>query len=174
MSSNLAATPSERAVPTLDIRPYEPRDAAAFRALNEAWITRHFILEEEDRRTLATPEEHVLAPGGHIYMAFVEGREEAVGCCALILLRPGVYELAKMAVLEELRGGGLGRRILEYVIEHARRLGVATLLLESNSALANAVHLYESVGFTHIPPERGHVSPYARADVHMEMRLSSS
>ena len=35
--------------------------------------------------------------------------------------------------------------------------------------LANAVHLYESVGFKHLPPERVGPSPYARADVHMEM-----
>lgn len=99
-------------------------------------------------------------------MAFAEGR--AVGCCALILVRPGVFELAKMAVSEELRGRGVGRKVLEAAVKEARGMGVTLLVLATNSKLENAVHLYESVGFRHLPPEP---SPYARADVFMEMAL---
>jgi GNAT superfamily N-acetyltransferase len=170
-SSSAAAHPGSGPASTIEFRVFEPQDAAAFRDLNEAWINRYFVLEEEDRRGLHYPAENVIAPGGHIYMAIAEG--ETVGCCALIASpEPGVYELAKMAVLEQLRGQGIGRKLIVYVIEQARRIGATRLTLESNKILANAVHLYESVGFTHLPPGRPHHAPYARADVHMEMLLS--
>ena len=91
-----------------------------------------------------------------------------MGCCALIPVRPGVLELAKMAVAEESRGLGIGRKVLEATVAKAREMGATLLVLGTNKKLENAVHLYESVGFRHLPPEP---SPYARADVFMEMVL---
>jgi putative acetyltransferase len=82
-----------------------------------------------------------------------------------------VFEVAKMAVSESCRGHGIGRKLLEYAIAQAKALGAHTLELASNTKLANAVHLYESVGFRHLPPERVEPSPYARANVFMELHL---
>jgi hypothetical protein len=45
------------------------------------------------------------------------------------------------------------------------------LYLETNSKLQNAIHVYESLGFTHLPAESVKPSPYARANVYMEMWL---
>jgi len=151
----------------IEIRPFRDGDGEAFRLLNEAWIERHFGIEEADRKTLGNPEGKVLATGGHIFMA-VDG-EKAVGCCALILMRPGVFEVAKMTVAEEYRGRGLGRRLLAHTIEQARALGAASLYLETNDKLVDAIHLYEALGFQHLPPERVTPSPYARANVFMEL-----
>jgi GNAT superfamily N-acetyltransferase len=156
-------------VPDLQLRPFEPGDADAFRDLNEAWIRQYFGLEEKDLLTLRDPIRNILQPGGHIFMALVEGR--AIGCCALIADGPGVFELAKMAVAEEYRGRGVGRRILVYTIEQARALGARRLHLGSNKRLENAVHLYAALGFRHLPPERVKPSPYARANVFMELDL---
>jgi GNAT superfamily N-acetyltransferase len=156
-------------VTDLQLRPFEPGDADAFRDLNEAWIRKYFGLEEPDYLTLRDPIRNILQPGGHIFMAIVDGR--AIGCCALIAEEPGVFELAKMAVAEEYRGRGVGRQILVYTIEQARALGATLLHLGSNRKLANAVHLYEALGFRHLPPERVKPSPYARADVFMELHL---
>lgn len=155
--------------PDVQFRPFEPGDADAFRDLNEAWIRKYFGIEEPDRVTLGDPLRKIIQPGGHIFMALAGGK--AVGCCALIAEAPGEFELAKMAVDEELRGRGVGRKLLVYTIEQARALGATRLHLESNKKLENAVHLYEAVGFRHIPPERLKPSPYARADVFMEMDL---
>ena len=57
-----------------------------------------------------------------------------------------------MAVFEELRGMGLGRRILAKTIETARAMGATKLTLATNSKLENAPHLYEALGFKHMPP----------------------
>jgi N-acetylglutamate synthase-like GNAT family acetyltransferase len=47
----------------------------------------------------------------------------------------------------ELRGRGLGRRLLADVIAQARKLGYARLRLETFSELRAAAHLYREVGF---------------------------
>jgi putative acetyltransferase len=156
---------------TLDvvIRPFVPGDAAAFRELNEQWISKYFGIEEMDRLTLEDPEGRILAPGGQIFIAEAEGK--AIGCCALIPDGPGVFELGKMAVAEEYRGKGIGRRVLEHVIATARTWGVKSLHLGSNKRLEDAVHLYESVGFRHLAPEEVEPSPYARANVFMALQL---
>jgi len=151
---------------SIELRAYQPGDAHAFRELNEAWIRRHFGLEEHDHEMLGDPEGYVLAQGGHIFFAIADGRH--VGCCALLAMEPGVYEVAKMAVAESCQGRGIGRRLLAFMIEQGRALGASSLYLETNSKLANAVHLYESLGFKHLPPRP---SPYVRANVFMELRF---
>jgi putative acetyltransferase len=157
--------------PEVAFRLFQQGDADAFRQLNEEWIARYFSLEEQDRIQLMDPEDSILHRGGQIVMAIA--REERIGCCALILVEPGVFEVAKMAVSERYRGRGVGRKLLEYTIAQARVLGAHTLELASNTKLANAVHLYESLGFQHLQPEKVEPSPYARANVFMELHLSS-
>jgi putative acetyltransferase len=159
-----------RALPEITIRPFAgAEDAAAFRRLNEEWITRYFVLEEKDRKVLEHPEEMILDKGGRIFMVYAN--DAAAGCVALIAMGDGVYELSKMAVSPTLQGMGIGRRLLEHAVNEARALGARSLFLGSNSRLKNAVHLYESVGFRHVEPGRLPAMGYSRADVFMEMAL---
>ena len=144
-------------------------DKAAFRALNEEWISRYFVLEPKDIETLSDPDGAILDKGGRILLACRDNR--AIGCVALIPMGNAVYELSKMAVSPVLRGLGIGRRLIEFAIAEARALGAASLFLGSNSRLKNAVHLYESIGFRHVPPEELPEMHYSRADVFMQMPL---
>lgn len=153
------------------MRPFEPQDATAFRELNEAWISSLFALEDKDRLTLGDPQGQIIAPGGHILMAFLEG--QPVGCAALLPRHAGSYELGKMCIAESARGQGFGRQVLNYAIHHARSLGATHLYLETSHKLPNAIHLYESAGFGNVPPYRIVPSPYSRADVYMELALTS-
>jgi putative acetyltransferase len=156
-------------MPVIHIRPFKPGDEDAFRSLNEAWIAKYFVIEPADREVLENPRANILQRGGQIFMALVDNRP--VGCCALLPMGQGEFELAKMAVLEEQRGRGIGRKVLEYAIAQARKLGATRLYLETNRKLVNAIHLYESVGFQHVSPEQVIPSPYSRANVFMEMSL---
>lgn len=154
----------------IEIRALQPgEDGTAFRTLNEEWISRYFVLEKKDRETLGDPENTILANGGRVYLAWLG--TETVGCVALIPMGEGVYELSKMAVSPATRGQGIGRKLLQHAIDEARALGAKSLFLGSNSVLKNAVHLYESIGFRHVPPESLPDMHYARADVFMEMVL---
>ncbi len=140
-------------------------DAEAFRTLNEEWIQKHFSLEEKDRRTLNDPEQQIVAKGGQVYVAELGG--ERVGTVALLAYGEGDFELSKMAVSPGVRGQGIGRRLIVYTLEQARLLGARRVFLGSNSVLANAVHLYEVLGFKHVSPAELPPMGYARANVHM-------
>lgn len=149
------------------IVPYRAVWAGAFRRLNERWLRRYFSVEPVDREVLADPQQRVLAAGGKILFAVIDG--EPVGTCALLKEADGVYELAKMAVDPCWQGRGIGARLLAAAIELFRDLGGGTLLLESSSRLSQALRLYERAGFERQPGVRPG-SHYARADVYMLYR----
>jgi len=144
---------------------FDPRWREAFATLNIEWLERWFVVEDYDREVLGNPEQHILARGGHILFA-VDGKERALGTVALRHEGGGVYELTKMAVSPEARGRGVGRVLMEAVLDLYRTLDARELFLESSSLLGPALALYESVGFRHHPAPRAG-SHYARADVHM-------
>jgi putative acetyltransferase len=154
-------------VTAIGVRQFEPGDAAAFRRLNEEWITRYFRIEPKEEPILADPQTTILDSGGRIF--FATAGERCVGCCALIRMRDTEFEVAKMAVEPSYQRGGLGRRLLQAAIEEARSAGARRLYLETNHGLTPAIRLYESVGFKHIEANRIIPSPYARADVYMEL-----
>ena len=152
----------------ITLRELQPgEDPTPFRLLNEEWITALFALEPHDVEVLNNPETHILSLGGHIYFADSDG--ETIACVALIPTTEGVYEVSKMAVSPKMRGRGIGRTLLEHAIAQARLLGATSLFLGSSKKLANAVHLYESIGFRHVAPDPLIQAIYARADVFMEM-----
>ncbi len=147
---------------------YSPRHAAAWKALNAAWILEAgFVLEPKDLKVLGDPEGQVLDRGGHIVLA-VDAAGLALGCGSLMPMGDGTCEVAKMAVTPSARGRGLSRRILQALEDYARAQGARRLYIETNSVLTPAIRLYESFGFVHLPAQD---TPYARADVFMEKPL---
>jgi GNAT superfamily N-acetyltransferase len=155
----------------IQIREFQPGDEIAFRALNEAWITTSFKLEDEDVVTLGDPQHHILDAGGHIYFAVHPQTGEVLGCCALLAMENGCFEVAKMAIAERYRGQGLGRQLLRATIDAARELRARRLTLVTHHSLKNAIALYESEGFVHLRPEDAPPSTYERATVFMEKFL---
>ena len=152
------------------IREFERGDEASFRKLNEEWISRYFSIEPKDEEALADPQGSILAAGGRIFLATID--DECAGCCALLRRGADEFEVAKMAVSPGRRGSGIGRTLLEAVVAAARAAGARRLYLETNHILTPAIRLYHSVGFQPVPPSRIVPSPYARADVYMEMLLT--
>jgi GNAT superfamily N-acetyltransferase len=155
----------------VNIREFQPGDEVHFRALNEAWITASFKLEKEDVAVLGDPQHHILDGGGHIYFAAHPQTGDVLGCCALLAMEGGCFEVAKMAIAEPLRGQGLGKQMLRAIIDAARKLGARRLYLVTHHSLKNAIGLYELEGFVHLRPEDAPPSSYARATVFMEKFL---
>lgn len=150
----------------MEIVEFRPEHAEAFRELNVAWISRYFALEPADLKALDDPEGYILDRGGKVFMAFQDDR--AVGCVALLKMADGGYEVAKMTVAEQVRGAGLGRRLMQRCIDAARAEGAPRLYLETNSGLAPAMALYRAMGFHDLPSQP---TQYARCDVWMERPL---
>ena len=70
-----------------------------------------------------------------------------VGCGGLLPAANGDVELRKMYLLPQVRGRGLGRRLLEDLIATARAQGHARMVLDTASLLKEAIGLYRSRGF---------------------------
>ncbi len=158
----------EREGRDVSIIPYDPRYRAAFKALNEEWITAHWQMEEPDHHALDHPQEHILDKGGHIFVALY--REEPVGVCALCRKNDPVhqYELAKLAVSPSAQGKGIGMLLCRTVIAKAKELGCKKIFLESNTLLRPAIQLYRKAGFREVEIYR---PSYERVDIQMELAL---
>lgn len=146
---------------------YAPRHRERFQALNLAWITEHFRVEDADRRVLGDPEGYVLGHGGHIFMA-ERSDGLVVGACALLRNDDGSFELAKMAVDPIARGHHVGRALGEAAIARATELGAPYVELLSNTRLTPAITLYRSLGFIDVELP---ASEYERANIKMVLDL---
>src|SRR4051812_11346266 len=144
-------------------------DEAAFRSLNEAWLKKYFRVEPKDAELFDDPVGQFITPGGDILM--LDADDQTVGCCALINLRGGTFEIAKMAVAESHQRRGYGELLLRAVIDRARELGARRLFIETSSKLPAAIALYRKLGFTEVPAADAPPSDFARVDVFMERML---
>lgn len=150
------------------IRSFQPGDEAAFRDINLEWIERYFAVEQKDRDVLDNPRKYILDRGGEILLA-LDG-ETPIGVVALMMMDVGSVELAKMGVRPQAQGKGAGRMLVAAAIERARAMGMRRVYIETNSKLGPALKLYRDAGFQ--PLAAAIPSPYARADVQLELFLS--
>lgn len=151
----------------IELATYRPDLAGAFASLNREWIERLFRVEASDAAVLADPEGYIIRPGGQIFFALDNGT--AVGTVAAVRGSNGVFELAKMAVSPAYQGRGLGERLGQAAVDFAREAGARMIFLETNSRLANAIRLYERLGFAHAPHPSA--SAYERSDVYMALHF---
>lgn len=149
------------------VREFMPGDEAAFRDINLEWIERYFVVEPKDRDVLGDPRKYILDPGGAVLLA-LDG-EAPVGAVALIVLGDGSVELAKMGVRPSAQGKGVGRMLVAAALARARQMGMRRVYIETNARLETAIRLYRDAGF--VPLEQRMPSPYARADVQLELIL---
>lgn len=86
---------------------------------------------------------------GAFFIARLDGR--SVGCGAIRVLAEGRAEVKRMYVRPDARGQGVGRAILDRLVEEAVTRGVRELVLEMGDNQPDARSLYESFGFVPIP-----------------------
>ena len=151
----------------LKIVPFNTDYIAAFEKLNREWIEEYFIMEEEDLMTLKNPESYVMERGGEIFFALLDG--DVVGTAALIKKSKGVYELAKMAVAKNLRGLGIGKKLLERCINYSKERDATEIFLITNDSLKPALSLYLSCGF--VLNEQNDDNRYERGNTKMNLIL---
>lgn len=149
----------------IEIVEYTPEHKARFKEINVQWITRSFVMEEEDIRTVDDPEGYILKGGGKIFIALHNGFP--VGTCAYLNFGNGVYEMIKMAVDEKYRGLKIGSKIGHVSVQKIKDLGAKSIFLYSNTkGSPTAIQLYRKLGFVEIPLGN---SEFQRADIKMEL-----
>ncbi|MET4258754.1 DNA-binding MarR family transcriptional regulator [Bradyrhizobium sp. S3.12.5] len=90
-----------------------------------------------------------------------------IGCVGLKGTDHGYAEIKRLWVAPSARGLGLGKRLMDAAEDAARRLAIALLRLDTNSALPEAGRLYRTTGWREIP--RFNDDPYP--DLFFEKRL---
>jgi len=155
--------------PIFKIVPYQPEFRDAFEGLNRAWLEAYSLLEPADLLQLKNPELQIISTGGQIFFALQDNK--VFGTCAAIRLSGTTFELAKLSVDPTVHGNGLGRILSETVINFARQAGALKVVLTSNSALTNAISLYESLGFKH--NSRPSNIKYKTANIFMTLKLTN-
>ena len=76
----------------------------------------------------------------------------AVGCGALKLIDGGIAEIKRMWIAPEVRGRGLGGRLLDALGSAAIAVGCARPRLDSNGRLSAAVAMYRARGYKEVAP----------------------
>lgn len=152
------------------VRDYRPEDARAFRDLNLAWVEALFEVEAEDLAQLEDPKSHILDKGGAILVAVLN--DETVGTVGLVPGHAdGVLELIKMSARDDLKGQGIGRRLMDAAVAKARELCAKKIWLETNTKLGPALALYKSSGFRELTGEDLIATPYDRCNCQMLLDL---
>lgn len=91
--------------------------------------------------------EHLLDRSSGCHLLVLDDGDEGVVAYAVLWCVLDQGELANIAVAESHRGRGLGRRLLDQVMERARQQGVESLYLEVRVSNVAAIELYRSAGF---------------------------
>lgn len=100
--------------------------------------------------TMPVDAEHHSLPGGLFLVARLHG--EPVGCGALTFRSGGTADLKRMWVAPEVRGLGLGRRLLDELEARAAAHGARIARLETNRSLTEAIGMYRSAGYREVEP----------------------
>jgi GNAT superfamily N-acetyltransferase len=89
-------------------------------------------------------------PHGALLIARVEA--EVAGCVAMRPLTEEVAEMKRLYVRPAFRSSGLGRRLVEAVVNIASGAGYKELRLDTLASMGAAHALYLRLGFVEIPP----------------------
>ena len=138
----------------------DPRDIDARHCLRSYFeeLGNRFDTGFDPTQSISASDEEMTLPNGLLLVANLLG--SAVGCGALKLhIDTQIAEIKRMWVASDVRGLGLGRRLLERLSAEAASRGMATLRLETNRSLFEAKHLYERAGFVEVEPFNN--EPYA-------------
>lgn len=159
----------------LSTRLYKPGDRQSFIDLNLDWIEESFTVEKSDREQLENLEGSILAKGGRIIVAELDGRIVGTGAILPPHHDPNDgrhwLEIVKMAAQKDLRGRGIGRAVLEALIAEAKSMNGDAIWLETNSDLKAATALYEKCGFKKLTEKELWPTPYARCNLQMVLML---
>lgn len=143
----------------LIFRPIEAKDNAAI-----AEIIRNSFRENKidhlEGVSLHDPELERLSsvynkPGTGYWVA--EANNQIVGGAGLAALpgEEGICEMQKLYFCSIVKGMGIGRRMIAFILSQATAMGYKSCYLETLEELNDAVRLYEAFGFRHLPGRMG-------------------
>ena len=108
---------------------------------------------EDDMNTL----NKFMPPQGRLLLGYVD--DQVMGIACLKALRDNIGEIKRMYVRSEARHRGVGRALLNQILEEARQIGYERVYLDSARFMTEAHQLYRSNGFREIEAYEGSEIP---------------
>lgn len=94
-----------------------------------------------------SPEDFLeMVKADYAYYFVAEADGEIAGCCGIRNIA-GEGEITNVVVAEKHRRKGIGRMLMEYMLERASEVGIGDCTLEVRVSNLPAITLYESLGF---------------------------
>jgi DNA-binding MarR family transcriptional regulator/GNAT superfamily N-acetyltransferase len=134
----------------VDIRTVDPTNGDARQCIRAYFAELDRRSDGFDPSAGVSAEPHELVPpAGRFLVAYMQ--DEPVGCGA-VKHHPGApSDIKRMWVAESARGLGIGRRLLGELEACAARSGAASVRLDTNKSLVEAIAMYRSGGYVEVP-----------------------
>jgi GNAT superfamily N-acetyltransferase len=114
----------------------------------------------------------VLDGTGRVWIA--EDADHIVGSIAMVDAGEGVGQLRWFLLVPEVRGSGLGGRLLEAALAYGRERGFSRIFLWTFADLEGARRLYERAGFRITETKTGLIWGAERTELRMEMAFGAT
>ena len=128
---------------SIEIRPAQTKDIPAIRGLIDTYTLGGRLLSKETVTLYEDVQEFTVAVEGDV----------VVGCGALHVLWEDLAEVRTVAVLDRLKGQGVGHKILEVIIERARMVGVERIFCLTFETEFFSRHGFEEIHGTPVDPD---------------------
>jgi putative acetyltransferase len=113
-----------------------------------AWLTVDLCFQDFEAELATLPGKYA-PPTGAILLAQVHGA--VAGCVAMRRLAASVGEMKRLWVRQSFRNCGIGKLLIDAIIERARAAGYARLRLDTLPQMKTALVLYRALGFYEVP-----------------------
>ena len=125
---------------------------------------------EDDMRSL----DKFMPPQGRLLLGY--NGEDLAGIACLKILKTGIGEVKRIYVRPSHRKAGLGRTLLNKLLQEAQQIGYHSIKLDSAQFMKEAHQLYRSMGFQEITAYEGSEIPkeFQAHWIFMELTLKSS
>jgi GNAT superfamily N-acetyltransferase len=110
-------------------------------------------------------------PGKYSRLGLLLVDEQPAGCVALRPLDEIRGEFKRLYVRPQYRGQGLGRVLLDWIIEQARTAGFRELVADTMPQMQTALAMYEQAGFEQTGPYGESPTPGA---VYLRLKLAAN
>lgn len=147
--------------PSITLRLFQPADQQAVKSLVLAGLVEHWGVLDASKNPDLDDIAASYASGAFL-VACQDG--EIIASGALLPHPEGTAEIVRMSVASNFRRRGIGRMVLDALVEQARRSGCRRIVLETTETWQDAISFYLGYGF--------HITHHKDGDVFFCMELS--